>query len=151
MPGPLPQAQRQRERDTKRRAAEFETVRRDGELRGSALIGDFEPQTHEWHETWRRSPQAALFEETDWSRLRLLAVIVDGYFRRPSAAALSEIRMNEERLGATYADRLRNRIRVEDAEDASVTPLHAVPDVRDDLRSRMQAVPATPADDEPPF
>jgi hypothetical protein len=139
--GPLPKETRQRDRDTRARASEFTTVTRDGVVRGPALVGDYDPRTREWHETWRRSPMAAVFEETDWSRLALLAVIVDGYFRRPSAAALSEIRMNEERLGATYADRQRARIRVEDAQDADVVSLSVVP-ARESLADRMRAAEA---------
>lgn len=80
---------------------------RDGEVRGPELTAGrpFGPETVAWFDTWRRSPQAAVFEATDWLRLATLAPIVDAYWRRPSAAALSEIRMNEERLGATVADR----------------------------------------------
>ncbi len=131
MPGPLPKETRQRERDTKRRSSEFVTVTRDGVLRGPTLAkatGDssWSPQVRSWWDTWRRSPQAVLFEDTDWGRLALMVPIVEAYFRRPSAAALSEIRMNEERLGATYADRLRSRIRVTDPETGEVVPLRPV-------------------------
>ena len=113
-----------------------QVVTDDGQVRGPELDGPYAPQTLAWYDTWRRSPQAQLFEETDWSRLVLLAPIVDAYFRRPSAAALSEIRMNEERLGATVVDRMRARIKVQrddEGEDADVVPLRAV----DDLRARM--------------
>ena len=144
MPGPLPKPERQRERDNKRRATEFVTVTRDGVLRGPSLAkatgrAEWEPQTMVWWDTWRRSPQAALFEETDWNRLATLALLYDGHVRRPSAAAMSEIRMNEERLGATYADRLRARIRIEDAETAEVVPLHSLTSSRSDLRKRFGA------------
>lgn len=85
---------------------------RDGQLRGPELAEltagrPFGPETVAWFDTWRRSPQAAVFEATDWLRLATLAPIVDAYWRRPSAAALSEIRMNEERLGATVVDWMR--------------------------------------------
>lgn len=114
-----------------------QVVTDDGELRGPALDGPYAAPTLAWYETWRRSPQAQLFEATDWSRLVLLAPIVDAYFRRPSAAALSEIRMNEERLGATVVDRMRARIRVDRDEEteADVVPLRSV----DNLRDRMKA------------
>ncbi|MEV4281364.1 hypothetical protein [Actinoplanes xinjiangensis] len=62
-----------------------------------------------------RNRQAAVFEGTDWLRLATLAPIVEAYWRRPSAAELSEIRMNEERLGATVVDRMRIE---DDAEPA---------------------------------
>lgn len=134
MPGPLPKAERQRARDTRRRAAEYVPVERDGYLRGPSLAeatgrAEWPAEVVRWWDAWRAAPQAALFEVTDWNRLALLAVLVEGYYRRPTAAALSEIRMNEERLGATWGDRLRNRIRVIEAgeDDATVTPLRAVP------------------------
>lgn len=110
MHAPKPEGQRRR---TNTPTHGENVVTDDGALRGPALSGDFSPETKAWHETWRRSPQAALFEATDWGRLALLAPIVDSYFRRPSAAALSEIRLNEERLGATVVDRMRARIRIE--------------------------------------
>ena len=103
----------------------------DGLVRGPELAGEYGPETRAWYETWRRSPQAALFEATDWQRLTLLAAIVDRYFQRPSAAALSEVRMNEERLGATVVDRMRARIVVDrevevvQDEPAGVTSLEA--------------------------
>jgi hypothetical protein len=81
-------------------------------------------------------PQAALFEATDWGRLAMLAPIVEAYYRRPSAAALGEIRMSEERLGATIVDRLRARIRI-DADEAEAAPVLSMVKARDDLRRRL--------------
>jgi hypothetical protein len=138
--GPAPKESHQRERDTRRRQADVVEVTDDGEIRGPALDGGpFSPNTVAWYETWRHAPQAALFESTDWLRLQMLAPIVDLYWRKPTAAALSEIRLNEERLGATYVDRLRAKIRVaqaEDGPDATVTHLHAV--ARDDVAARLR-------------
>lgn len=162
MPGPLPKPERQRERDTKRRASEFTTVTRDGVVRGPTIeeatgSSAWEPMTIRWWDTWRRSPQASLFEDTDWLRLATMAPLYDGHVRRPSAAAMSEIRMNEERLGATYADRLRGRIRIEDGETAEVTPLHSVKAGKADLRARFASPAQPPAaveddpDGEPPY
>ena len=119
----------------------------DDQLRGPELAGTYAAETKAWHETWRRSPQAQLFQDTDWSRLALLAPIVEAYFRRPTAAALSEIRMNEERLGATVVDRMRARIRIAEPElddaptgpvGSNVTPITAR---RDSIRARLAADP----------
>jgi len=137
----------------------------DGEKRGPELVGPYTEPTIAWHETWRSSPQAQLFQETDWSRLALLAPIVESYFRRPSAAALSEIRMNEERLGATVVDRMRARIRIEQPDTdesassgaigSNVTPISAR---RDSMRARLAADPepviaaaSTGSEDPAPF
>jgi predicted acyl esterase len=111
--GPVPKGTHQRERDTRRRQADVVTLTDDGVQRGPALVGAYSQDTFEWYATWRAAPQAQLFASTDWSRLKVLASMVDAYFTKPSAAALSEIRLNEERLGATYTDRLRAKIRVE--------------------------------------
>ncbi len=138
--GPLPKMQRQRERDTRRRMAEMTIVKPDGEVRGPELPPGYSDEVVEWYETWRRSPMAQLFEETDWTRLRLiLAPLIESYLRRPTAAALSEIRLNEERLGATYADRLRARILVED--EAPLAPVAELPpSSRDDVRDRLKGL-----------
>jgi hypothetical protein len=56
-------------------------------------------------------------------RLGILAPLVERYALRPSASALSEIRQNEERLGATVVDRMRARMIVEESEDAQVLSL----------------------------
>jgi hypothetical protein len=144
VPGPLPQQQHQRERDTKRRQADAVTVQDDGLLRGPELEGGpFSDETLAWYTGWRRAPQAALFESTDWRRLVLMAPLVEAYYRKPGAAALSEIRLNEEKLGALYGDRLRARIYVErpsaDGPDATITPLHAV-SARADAKARLRGV-----------
>lgn len=133
--GPAPKQQHQRERDTRRRQADSVTVSDDGVLRGPDLVEatgreDWHPMTLAWYERWRLAPQAVLFEETDWGRLLLLAPMVDYYNKgaKPSAAALSEIRLNEERLGALYVDRQRAKINIEreGTGDADVIQLRAV-------------------------
>lgn len=137
--GPAPQQQHQRERDTRRRQSDVVSVSMDGEIRGPDLVGPYSEDTLAWYLDWQTAPQASLFSNTDWRRLLLLAPIVDSYFRKPSAAALSEIRLNEERLGATYVDRLRAKIRIESdgaQEEAQVVQLHSVS--RDDVMARMK-------------
>jgi hypothetical protein len=137
--GPAPQQQHQRERDTRRRQSDVVSVSMDGEIRGPDLVGPYSEETLAWYLDWQVAPQAALFANTDWRRLLLLAPIVDSYFRKPSAAALSEIRLNEERLGATYVDRLRAKIRIESdggQADAEVVQLHSVS--REDVMARMK-------------
>ncbi|MEV1157723.1 hypothetical protein AB0J27_20225 [Micromonospora chokoriensis] len=117
-------------------------VTRDDAVRGPELGGAYGPETVAWYETWRRSAQAALFEDTDWSRLQMLARIVEAYYRRPSAAALGEIRMSEERLGATVVDRMRARIRIADdaPADDSATPAGVTRlDSRRAIRDRLAA------------
>jgi hypothetical protein len=141
--GPLPKPERQRERDTKRRDRDFTVVRPDGQLRGPELDANhgYLPATVAWFEVWRRSPQAQLFEDTDWLALQLVLPLVNSHFIKPSAAAASEIRLVTAALGATHADRLRlAKIRVEhdadEAHNATVTHLHAVS--KDDVTARLR-------------
>ena len=96
---------------------------RDNVIRGPELaeIADrtvWMSFTLKWWDTWRRSPQAAVFEETDWMRLALLARVVDQCAAKPSAVLMGEIRMNEERLGATVVDRQRARMKITDEAPA---------------------------------
>lgn len=96
------------------------------ELTGRSWRGEVEA----WFEDWRHMPQARDFERTDWRRLALIAPLVEKMIDNPGAAAMSEIRMNEERLGATVTDRMRARMVISrDSDDeeggglASVTSI----------------------------
>lgn len=132
-----------KENRRRRNAPTYDTTHltRDGEVRGPALSeatgrDDWSEQVVRWYETWRRAPQAQLFEETDWARLAVLAPLVEIYFRRPSAAALSEIRMNEERLGATVTDRMRARMVIDESEEEA--PVLQLVDARRSIADRMR-------------
>ncbi|MFE6379218.1 phage terminase small subunit [Streptomyces roseolus] len=112
--GPPPSENRRRR--NKDEAAEFgASVQVDTELHGPELPHAllYGPRTLNWYETWRRAPQAGAFVPTDWQRLHMLAPLVDLFFLEPSVKLLSEIRLNESLLGATHADRLRARIKIE--------------------------------------
>lgn len=108
----------------------------DGLTRGPSLEDatgrTWDDDVLRWYDVWRKSPQAQLFTSTDWQRLALLAPLVESHFAAPKAATMSEIRLNEERLGATVTDRMRARITVTPAEDADVVSLSAVPDPAED-------------------
>jgi hypothetical protein len=86
--------------------------------------------TKHWWDRWTRSPMAATFCETDWSRLIQLAPLVEAYnrmtdfssldeldkvasFSKEAKGLLAEIRLNESLLGATHLDRLRGRIKID--------------------------------------
>ncbi|QIG58480.1 minor tail protein [Arthrobacter phage DrSierra] len=147
--GPVPKIQHQRERDTKRRQADAVTLTPDGELRGPELpsaIFNPHPETIEWWTTWRVSPQAQLFEATDWEALKRAALLHDYVWKstttpggKPSAAAISELRLIEERYGATFVDRQRAKIHIarEAAADAEVVQLRSVSS-RADVMARLK-------------
>lgn len=127
---PKPEGQRRRRNAPATGERVFE---RTGELFGPTLTeatfrSDWSEPVRAWWDTWRRQPQAASFEATDWQRLALLAPLYAMYLRDDEDAPLSpgertkllgEIRMNEERLGATFVDRQRARIRITDNADPS--------------------------------
>lgn len=126
------------------------TLVRDNILRGPSLEqatgrseDEWLPQVAMWWNTWRASPQAQAFESTDWLRLATLAPIVESYWTKPTASALSEIRMNEERLGATVVDRMRARFKIEDSEDGRAAEVVSLADSREALKARLRAAPET--------
>lgn len=149
MPGPAPKPQDRRRRRNAPALGEARTIHRDGKLRGPTWAqatkgitppgGEWLPHVREWYETWRAAPQAALFEGTDWQRLKALTVVVQQFYRSPSSTALGEIRLSEERWGATVTDRLRARMQIESPE---ITPEPSAQDAaatRERLSSRLAA------------
>ena len=135
--GPAPKEAHQRERDTRRRITERQILLvDDGEERGPSLEAatgrsDWSLQARTYWQTWRTAPQAQAFETTDWQRLAMLVPLVEAYWIAGGVSAdkgaLAEIRLNEERLGATVADRQRLRMKIEEAQTAEVRHLSAVP------------------------
>jgi len=146
MPGPAPKPNRRR-----RNADTYADVRtvvpaEVDSLHGptledatGGLLADVDPVlaklVENWWTTWRKSPLAEAFLDTDWSRLAMLAPLVASYFARPHYTKLAEIRQNESLLGATHVDRLKARIQVNRAPAAPP----AAPGVTalDDYRSRL--------------
>lgn len=76
----------------------------------------FAPSVRKRWEMWRRSPQAQTFESTDWQRLMDLAPLwheLDTCTRAGDRLKLmAELRLQEERFGATVADRQRLKLDV---------------------------------------
>lgn len=152
--GPAPKEQHQRERDTRRRQSDVVSVRADGKIRGPELTASYSPDTVEFYETYRRSAQAQLFEETDWLSLQLVLPLVESHMKRPSAAAASEIRLTVERLGGTYTDRQRAKIRIEhdDDGDESLAPVRTLHAVKTDAKARLRGKQVTePEAEKAPF
>lgn len=85
---------------------------------------DWLPETIDWWNTWAASEQASVMLPTDWQRLKMLLPLVDQYFSVPAKDLMSEIRLNEEKLGATLVDRRRLGMKVtakaeDDGEDGT--------------------------------
>lgn len=115
------------------------TLTADGVTRGPSLEDatgrTWDEDVLRWYRVWQISAQGQIFEPTDWARLAMLAPLVEKHFSSPSAAAMSEIRLNEERLGATVVDRLRARISIGDGTDAPVLSL--VDDSDEDILGQL--------------
>ncbi|WGH21350.1 terminase small subunit [Arthrobacter phage Emotion] len=138
--GPAPKQTHQRERDTKRRQSDAVHLADDGEIRGPEFPYDVvptpQPATLEWWETWRRVPQAQLFEDTDWQVLKRAAKLQDFVLTTPRspAQAMAELRLIEERFGATYVDRQRAKIQIQrEQAEAQVVTLRPVRSERQDV------------------
>lgn len=85
-------------------------------IEAATFQGDWPAPVVAWWEAWRRQPQAVSFQATDWQRLAdlapLRALLLDDLSPGERVKILGEVRMNEERLGATYTDRRRAGIRI---------------------------------------
>lgn len=99
-------------------------------LPGARTIG---APARAWYKLWCESEQAQQFLMTDWQRLWMLALVVRDFYATDEpklrASLLGEIRLNEEKLGATAESRLRLRWRM--AENAA----------KDDRQERAAARP----------
>jgi hypothetical protein len=118
-------------------AHDSKTYTDGGAVYGEPLAGEWDPEVIAWWEDWRRMPHVRDFERTDWRRLRFLAFAVQKYLRNPGAALLSEIRLNEERLGATIVDRMRARIVIERDTEEDAPPDLRVVSARDRFADRL--------------
>jgi hypothetical protein len=140
--GPLPKDPDKRER---RNAEVAMTELDDAAVEAPPLPGRsrYVKATREWYEVWCRSPQAGQFLSTDWLRLHMLAKLVDQFHRakEPTVAKqlLSEIRLNEQKLGGTAEDRLRLRWRM--AENAGAVDREERAAARGRLSSRGRVDP----------
>lgn len=91
------------------------------ELKGSQVNApdlidreEYSRKTLAWWDMWAASKQAEVFMPSDWIRLQMLAPLVEQYWLDPKGATLAEIRLNEERLGATVRDRQNLRMAFKD-------------------------------------
>jgi hypothetical protein len=122
-PGRAPKQVLSRPRDTARRQAEMTKVAPDGVLRGPDLPDyDWHPRTLTWWETWRRSPLAQEFGQTDWDFLIDTAFLHSQMWNGEIRLA-SEVRLRAAKFGATPEDRLRLKVEVDqEAEQVKKAP-----------------------------
>jgi hypothetical protein len=131
--GMAPKGTRSRARDAKARDAEMTPLDVDDEVRGPDLpegvLPDDEtwhPQTRRWWETWRHSPMAATFLDTDWDFLLDTALLHHVFWTKGRWEFGSEVRLRAAKFGATPEDRMRLKLKVNlpgtGAEPAAETP-----------------------------
>jgi hypothetical protein len=119
--GPSPKDPDQRRR--RNSAPALTVITADGKAYGPEL-----PATHEWPaatlawwETWRKSPQAQKFTETDWSFLLDTAVLHAEFWMGERGLA-AELRLRAAKFGATPEDRARLKIEIGDPGDKPSAP-----------------------------
>src|SRR5687768_1802684 len=74
-----------------------------------------------WQHAWT-SPMASQWLETDADALGRLALLWDAFYKRPSAEALKEIRLQSALFGLSPLDRSRLQWEVQRAEQPKPTP-----------------------------
>jgi len=134
--GPAPKDPAKRRR---RNATEPETVIvNDGELRGPELPegilpddADWHPRTLQWWQTWRESPQASTFIDTDWDFLLDTALLHHVMWTKGRWEFASEVRLRAAKYGATPEDRARLKLKVDDPSAPVRAPVSRVDGVTD--------------------
>lgn len=122
--GMAPKGTRSRARDSKARDAEMNAVVADGEIHGPELpegvLDDesWHPRTVQWWETWRRSPQAQTFTDTDWDFLIDTALMHHTMWAKKRWEFAAELRLRAAKFGATPEDRMRLKLKIETPGDA---------------------------------
>ena len=111
--GPAPKDTRSRSRDQRRLEESLTIVTPDDALHGPELPDSFEwpAATTAWWATWRKSPQAQTFTETDWSFL-LDTAVMHAEFWLGNRSLAAELRLRVAKFGATPEDRMRLKIAV---------------------------------------
>lgn len=135
--GPAPKEPEKRRRGTRDGNAPT-VVTADGETRGPDLpiarpSGEPWPTlTRQWWDAYRTCPQAQLWSATDWQSHLVTAELHAAFWGDGETKVAAELRLREARMGATYEDRLRLRIRVDDGgvQSPSLAAVTDLPDYR---------------------
>ncbi|GAA1064660.1 hypothetical protein [Streptomyces asiaticus] len=138
--GPAPKDPSKRRR---RNATEPQTViTPDDELRGPELpagvLGEedgvpveWHPMTQLWWDSWRTSPLAQTFMETDWLFLIDTALMHHTMWAKGRWEFASEVRLRAAKFGATPEDRARLKLKVDDPTNGPQRPAQAPAGVTD--------------------
>jgi hypothetical protein len=145
MPGPTPKHASTRAR--RNRSSTAATLTADPTIVAPDLPDDREwhPQTLAWWVDVWASPMAPEYDASDLHGLLILAVLVDGFWRKPHWTAAAEIRLQRQCFGLTPIDRRRLQWEIERVDEAqdrgrrrrqqAATPAQTGADPRDVLRA----------------
>ena len=135
--GPAPKPELTRERDNARREAATTKVTDDGVLRGKPLPKEtaWHPRTVAWWATWRKSPLAQTFTESDWDFLLDTALLHTEMWNGETKLA-AEIRLRVSAFGSTPEARLRLKLKI-DNDAAEITQTVNMDEAR---RNRLKAI-----------
>ena len=112
-----------RERDNAKRDADITKVSVDGILRGSPLPEDttWHPRTIAWWHSFRTSPLAQGFTESDWDFLLDTALLHTAMWEGATNLA-AEIRLRVSAFGSTPEARMRLKLKItDDAAEIATT------------------------------
>lgn len=108
----------------------------DGKLRGPTLPRDIDwhPRTRAWWLTWRKSPQAQTFIDSDWDFLLDTALMHHAMWTAGQWTLAAEVRLRVGKFGSTPEDRARLKMEIDEDQDdapASTDTPSDVPDLTD--------------------
>ena len=127
--GPAPKETLQRESRTQARAEAADRLSSDGVVRGFDLPDGvpWHSRTVVWWDTWRRSPLASRFTDTDWQFLLETALLHTALWSGKTDVA-PELRLRVAKFGATIEDRQRLKLSIDaEAEAARREPVRIDP------------------------
>ncbi|MDP1879089.1 MAG: hypothetical protein Q8M17_16190 [Actinomycetota bacterium] len=137
--GPAPKQTRIRERDTKRRAAEFTVLHPDGVVHGPDLpeVMEWPEQTVEFWQALRTDAAASTWTEVEWRQLVDVALLHADLWSG-NAKVAAEIRLRLAAFGLTPSDRLRVR-------QVVAPPGSTAPNKLEELQARQASKRMDPA------
>lgn len=136
--GPAPKSPDERRR--RNAQPDLKVVASDG-AHGPTLPTDIDwpDATRAWWETWRTSPQASTFTDTDWSFLLDTAVLHMEFWDGDRSVA-AELRLRAAKFGATPEDRARLRLQVGEPEKSAKPNVRERKPATRTRRERVQRV-----------
>lgn len=153
--GPLPGTGAKPPGQRRRRNKEEKKTELDVDARvpdAPQLEGEHKPETAKWWNRWVSAPQATMFTAPAWSRLEMLASLVDELHDPANSVTvrkqlLAEIRQNESLLLATPADQLRAKLDLRPKTDTGKPPPSAKSDAKRSADRKGRLLQVVKSDD----